>query len=75
MGVFQGAAMAAGDQYRIKAASFHARAQFTTSPRLRAQYENLSKAYLRLAEQADRNEQANIIYEPPPPRLDLEKKR
>jgi hypothetical protein len=41
---------------------------------MRAQYENLSKAYLRLAEQADRNEQADIIYEPPPPRLDLEKK-
>jgi hypothetical protein len=69
----QGAAMAAGDQYRTKAASFHARAQFTTSPRMRAQYENLSKAYLRLAEQADRNEQADIIYEPPPPTL-LEKK-
>jgi hypothetical protein len=41
---------------------------------MRAQYENLSKAYLRLAEQADRNEQADIIYEPPPLRLDLEKK-
>jgi hypothetical protein len=62
--------MAVGDQYRTKAASFHAQAQFTTSPRL-----HLSKAYLRLAEQADRNEQADIIYEPPPPRLDLEKKR
>jgi hypothetical protein len=35
---------------------------------MHAQYENLSKAYLRLAEQADRNEQADIIYEPPPPR-------
>jgi hypothetical protein len=51
-----------------KSSLFHARAQFTTSPRMRAQYENLSKAYLRLAEQADRNEQADIIYEPPPPR-------
>ena len=67
--------MAAGDQYRIKAASFHARAQFTTSPRLSAQYENLSTAYLRLAEQADRNEQADIFYESSPPNLDLEKKR
>ena len=67
-GVFYGQAhMAAGDQYRIKAASFHARALCTRSPRLRIQYENLSKAYLRLAEQADRNDMTEIIYEPPPP--------
>jgi len=34
------------------------------------QYENLSKAYLRLAEQADRNNVADITYEPPPPKID-----
>jgi len=61
--------MAAGDQYRIKAASFHAQALCTRSPRLRTQYENLSKAYLRLAEQADRNDITDITYEPPPPKL------
>jgi len=58
-----------GDQYRIKAASFHARALCTRSPRLRTQYENLSKAYLRLAEQADRNDRADLTYEPPPPKI------
>jgi len=62
--------MASGDQYRIKAASFHASALCTRSSRLRGQYENLSKAYLRLAEQADRNDVVDIAYEPPPPKID-----
>jgi hypothetical protein len=30
----------------------------------------LARAYLRLAEQAQRNEQFDITYEPPPPKLD-----
>lgn len=55
--------MAAGDRYRINAASFRARAQFATSPRMRVHYEALSKAYLRVAEQVDRND---MTYEPPP---------
>jgi len=46
----------------------------TRSPRLGIQYENLSKAYLRLAEQADRNAATEIVYEPPPIRIDPEKK-
>ena len=58
------------DQYRIRAAEFHAKAQGATDPKLRAQFENLSLAYLRLAEQADRNSQTELIYEPPPPKLD-----
>jgi hypothetical protein len=62
--------MASGDEYRIKAASFHAHALCAPNPRLRVQYENLSKAYLRLAEQADRNDVADITYEPPPPKID-----
>jgi hypothetical protein len=62
--------MGTGDSYRIRAATFHARAQCEPSPRIRVQYENLAKAYLRLAEQADRNDRADIVYEPPPPRLD-----
>ena len=66
----RGVAMTSGDQYRIKAASFHAHALCAPSARLRVQYENLSKAYLRLAEQADRNNAADITYEPPPPKID-----
>ena len=67
--------MATGDQYRIKAAAFHARGQCEPSPRLQVQFENLAKAYLRLAEQADRNAEAEVVYEPPPPKLDSEAKR
>jgi len=62
--------MAAGDQYRIRAASFQARALCALSMRLRVQYENLSEAYLRLAEQADRNDMTDITLEPPPPKID-----
>ena len=59
------------DSYRRKAAEFHAQAQRATSlsPYLRVEFENLAKAYLRLAEQADRNAGADIVYEPPPPKL------
>ena len=34
------------DQYRIRAAEFHAKAQDAADPKLRAQFENLSLAYL-----------------------------
>ena len=57
--------MAAGDQYRTRAASFP-RALCAVSMRLRVQYESLSEAYLRLAEQADRNDMTDITLEPPP---------
>jgi hypothetical protein len=67
--------MAAGDEYRIKAAELHAQAQCHTTSKLRVQFENLAKAYLRLAEQADRNDRADLIYEPPPTKLDSEAKR
>ena len=62
--------MAAGDQYRIRAASFHARALCAVNMRLRVQYKSLSEAYLRLAEQADRNDMTDITLEPPPPKID-----
>jgi hypothetical protein len=61
--------MANGDHYRIKAAEFHARAQCQATPRLQIQFENLAKAYLRLAEQADRNAATELLYEPPPPKI------
>ena len=61
--------MASGDQYRIRAASFQARALCAPNMRLRVQYEQLSETYLRLAEQADRNDMTDIVLEPPPPKL------
>jgi hypothetical protein len=36
---------------------------------LRADYENLARAYLRLAEQADRNALLDVTYEPPLPKI------
>src|SRR5262249_20545830 len=54
--------MAAGDQYRIKAAEFHGRARSEASPRIRVEFENLAKAHMRLAEQADWNERVRAMY-------------
>jgi hypothetical protein len=53
--------MAAGDQHRIKAAEFHARAQSETRLQVRVRFENLAKAHLRLAEQADLNDRVDVI--------------
>ena len=47
--------MPAGDDYRIKAADMHAKAKREAKPRTRAELESLALAYLRLADQADRN--------------------
>jgi len=55
--------MGAGDQYRIKAAEFHARAQSEVSPHIRVEFENLAKASLRQAEQADGNERVEAVYD------------
>ena len=61
--------MSTGDQYRIKAAEFHAESQRIADRSLRRQFEDLSRAYLRLADQADRNASIELVYEPPPPKL------
>ena len=47
--------MAAGDDYRIKAADMHAKAKREIRPQARAELASLALAYLRLADQADRN--------------------
>jgi len=53
--------MAAGDQHRLKAAEFRARAQSETRPHIRVQFEDLAKAHLRLAGQADLNDRVDVI--------------
>jgi hypothetical protein len=53
--------MAAGDQYRIKAEEFNARAQSEARPQMRVELEHLAKAHLRLAAQADLNERAEMV--------------
>lgn len=57
--------MAPGDLYRVKAADMNARAKRETSLLIRAEFENLALAYLRLADQADRNARTDVVYEPP----------
>lgn len=57
--------MARGAEYRIKAANMNARAKQEQNLLLRIEFENLARAYLRLAEQADRNDKADVVYEPP----------
>jgi hypothetical protein len=62
--------MALGDQYRARAAELTAKAQGEIAPSTRVEYENLALAYLRLAEQADRNSLTDVVYEPPSERPD-----
>jgi hypothetical protein len=59
--------MAAGDHYRKLAADLYARAKQEPNVFTRTEFENLAVSYLRLAEQADRNSEADLVYETPPP--------
>ena len=52
-------------EYRAKANEFLAKAQHETDRSLRAQYEQLGRSYLRLAEQAELNHKTDIVYETP----------
>ena len=47
--------MSAGDKYRAKALEILARAETDSDPESRSDLENLAAAYIRLAEQAERN--------------------
>ena len=58
--------MASGDNYRAKALELLARAETENDLELRQGFENLAAAYLRLAEQAERNTKLIIDFEMPP---------
>jgi hypothetical protein len=58
--------MDAGNDYRIKAANMHARAQQERNSRVRTELESLALSYLRLADQADRNERSRFVQETQP---------
>lgn len=57
--------MVVGDNYRAKALELLARAETETNPTIRGEFENLAAAYLRLAEQAERNSVLVIDFELP----------
>ena len=59
--------MTPAEQYRAHAAAMTAKAKVELNPILRAEFENLSRAYLRLAEQAERNALTDLVYETPAP--------
>jgi hypothetical protein len=63
-------AMNVWDQYRVKAAELIALASDQKYTSLAAEFEHLARAYLRLADQAERNSQLDIAYETPPPKPD-----
>ena len=73
--------MPSGDDYRIKAIDIHAQAKLETNWFNRAELEALALAYLRLAEQADRNAKTDVVYEPPlmqqqhPPRVEQQQQQ
>jgi hypothetical protein len=56
--------MTPAEQYRALAAQLHSRARDAESTRVRAEWENLAQCYIRLAEQADRNDRLDVTYEP-----------
>jgi hypothetical protein len=57
--------MAAGDNYRAKALELLAKAEVETNPDMLADFENLAAAFMRLAEQAERNAALTIEFELP----------
>ena len=64
--------MVTGGKYKYcaKALELLARAEIESDPQMRTELENLAAAFLRLAEQAERNSQFDLTYEPPPLKTD-----
>jgi hypothetical protein len=60
--------MNAGDNYSAKALALLAKAEVEKDPELAAEFENLARSFLLLAEQAERNTHFDISYETPPPK-------
>jgi hypothetical protein len=53
--------MTPADRYRQRAAEFRAKAANENDDHLKMEWEVLEHSYLRLAEQADRNDQADVV--------------
>jgi hypothetical protein len=56
--------MTRAEEYRHLAKKVRARAAREESPILRAEWENLAKGYVRLAEQTVASEQLDTLYDP-----------
>ncbi len=56
-------------KYRERAAEFRTKAESAVSVAVAAELKKYADIYLRLASQAERNDMADLVYEPPPPKL------
>ena len=63
---FRAEGMAQREEYLLRAAEFSAWAQAEGDTSRKVEFENMARAYLRLAEQAQRNSLTDIVYETPP---------
>jgi hypothetical protein len=61
------------DIYLMNAAYLFAKAEAEKDSAIRADFENMARAYLRLVDQAVRNAQNDIVYETPPPGRDRDR--
>ena len=57
--------MASGERYRCLAAEFEKRARGEVDSAKATEFRALARSYLRLAEQADANDQLDLVYETP----------
>ncbi len=57
--------MSVADIYRATAAQFNAKACNEPDEGMQKQWATLAQAYMRLAEQAERNAEADIVHKPP----------
>jgi hypothetical protein len=57
--------MTSRDEYLLRAAELNAIAQVEKDHADKLEFKNLARAYLRLAKQAERNSQIDIVYETP----------
>lgn len=57
--------MTPADDYRAKAAHLRALARLEAKSPLGREYDRLAHAYVRLAEQAERNSHTDVVYESP----------
>ena len=59
------AGMTPRQEYLLRAAELSAKAQVENDHACKVEFQNLARAYLRLAKQAERNSQTDIVYETP----------
>ncbi len=65
-----GPLMRSAEDYRNRAAELHEEAETAVTPETAVELKQLAHVYWRLAQDAERNAMTDLVYEPPPPKLD-----